>query len=98
MPARFADEGIEFSNLEQAIHAARRGVGLAVVDMNMISDELASGALMRMSGVEVVGPYGYWLDVPASCAGLEDVESFAAWLKEEVRRTTCDTSVPSPAR
>lgn len=88
IPARFADEGIEFSNFDQAIQAARRGVGLAVVDVNMISEELASGALVRMSGVEVVGPYGYWLDVPASGADTNDVQAFSVWLKEEVRRTT----------
>jgi LysR family transcriptional regulator, glycine cleavage system transcriptional activator len=90
LPARFADEGIEFSNLEQAIQAARRGVGLAVVDVNMISDELASGALVRMSGVEVVGPYGYWLDVPASGNDINDVQAFSTWLREEVRRVSRD--------
>jgi LysR family glycine cleavage system transcriptional activator len=94
LPARFADEGIEFSNLEQAIQAARRGIGLAVVDVNMISDELASGALVRISGVEVIGPYGYWLDVPASGNGIIDVQAFSTWLKEEVRRASRDASTP----
>ena len=83
MPARYADNGIEFSNLQQAIHAARRGVGLAVVDLNMIDDELTEGALVRMSNVEMVGPFGYWLDVPETHRETETVSSFAAWLRYE---------------
>lgn len=83
MPARYGSDGIEFSNLEQAIHAARKGVGLAVVDRNMIVEELAEGSLARMSDVEVSGPYGYWLDIAARHAALEHVQAFAAWLREE---------------
>ena len=84
LPARYAENGIEFSNLEQAIHAARKGVGLAVVDRNMITEELADGSLVRISDVEVEGPYGYWLDIGANHATLEHVQAFASWMREEV--------------
>jgi len=84
LPARYAENGIEFSNLEQAIHAARKGVGLAVVDRNMIAEELADGSLVRISDVEVMGPYGYWLDIGANHATLEHVQAFASWMREEV--------------
>jgi DNA-binding transcriptional LysR family regulator len=83
MPARYADNGIEFSNLQRAIHAARRGVGLAVVDLNMIDEELAEGALVRMSAVEIIGPFGYWLDIPEAHRETETVSAFAAWLRYE---------------
>lgn len=83
MPARYAENGIEFSNLQQAIHAARRGVGLAIVDLNMIADELTEGALVRLSDVDIVGPFGYWLDVPEAYRETGTVSAFADWLRRE---------------
>jgi LysR family transcriptional regulator, glycine cleavage system transcriptional activator len=84
LPARYAENGIEFSTLEQAIHAARKGVGLAVVDRNMIVEELADRSLAQFSDVEVNGPFGYWLDVAQRHAALEHVQAFAGWMREEV--------------
>jgi DNA-binding transcriptional LysR family regulator len=87
LPARFAENGIEFSTLEQAIRAARKGAGLAVVDRNMIAEELADGSLAQFSNVEVTGPFGYWLDVAQRHAALEHVQAFAGWMREEVLKT-----------
>jgi LysR family transcriptional regulator, glycine cleavage system transcriptional activator len=84
LPARYAENGIEFSTLEQAIHAARKGAGLAVVDRNMIVEELADGSLIRFSEIEVTGPFGYWLDIPQQHVRLEYVQAFAGWMREEV--------------
>ncbi|MFL9911678.1 LysR family transcriptional regulator [Paraburkholderia sp. RL17-337-BIB-A] len=84
LPARYAENGIEFSTLEQAIRAARKGAGLAVVDRNMIAEELADGSLAQFSDVEVTGPFGYWLDVAQRHAALEHVQAFARWMREEV--------------
>lgn len=85
MPARYADHGIEFSTLDQAIRAATKGAGLAVVDRNMIEEELADGSLAQFSDVEVSGPLGYWLDVPQRHVGLEQVQALTDWLREEVK-------------
>lgn len=38
---------------------ARKGAGLAIVECNMIDDELADGGLAQLSEVEVTGPFGY---------------------------------------
>ena len=84
LPAFYVTQGIEFSTLEQAIHAARKGVGLAIVDVNMISEELQQGSLIRLSEVEVHGPFSYWLDIPPRHAALPQVQAFAAWLREQV--------------
>jgi LysR family transcriptional regulator, glycine cleavage system transcriptional activator len=83
MPARYAENGIEFSTLEQAIRAASKGAGLAVVDRNMIVDELAAGTLAQFSEIEVIGPFGYWIDIPQRHVGLEHVQAFAGWMREE---------------
>ncbi|WP_109476628.1 LysR family transcriptional regulator [Paraburkholderia sp. C35] len=84
LPAHYAENGIEFSTLEQAIRAARKGAGLAIVDRNMIVEELAEGSLAPMSDIEVSGPYGYWLDIAPRHAALEHVQAFASWLREQV--------------
>jgi LysR family transcriptional regulator, glycine cleavage system transcriptional activator len=84
LPAGNGDDGIEFSTLEQAIHAARKGAGLAVVDSNMITEELATGSLARLSDVQVTGPYAYWLDIPRHHVQLAHVQSFANWLRQQI--------------
>jgi DNA-binding transcriptional LysR family regulator len=83
LPARYAENGIEFSTLEQAIRAASKGAGLAIVDRNMIVEELADGELAQFSDIEVTGPFGYWLDVAQRHATLEYVQAFGGWLREE---------------
>ncbi|MFG0268760.1 LysR substrate-binding domain-containing protein [Pseudomonas sp. zjy_14] len=75
-----ATSGVEFSTLDQVINAALAGAGLAVIDRQMIERELASGSLLPISPVEVSGPYGYWLDIPADKRGLAKVERFQDWL------------------
>ncbi|MGF6572205.1 LysR family glycine cleavage system transcriptional activator [Paraburkholderia sp. GAS333] len=84
LPARYADNGIEFSTLEQAIRAASKGAGLAIVDRNMIVEELADGELAQFSDIEVTGPYGYWLDVAPRHATLEHVQAFGSWMRGEM--------------
>ncbi|MGU7771962.1 LysR family transcriptional regulator [Burkholderia sp. MR1-5-21] len=79
-------DGIEFSTLEQAIHAARKGAGLAVVDLNMIEEELGEGSLVRLSPVQAIGPFGYWLDVAPVGVAVEHVRAFAEWLREQAAR------------
>ena len=90
-PQRLGD-GIEFSTLEQAIHAARKGVGLAVVDLNMIEEEIGDGSLVQLSPVQVIGPFGYWLDIAPNSHTAEHVRVFAAWLRAQV----VDVSAPQP--
>jgi LysR family glycine cleavage system transcriptional activator len=86
LPARYADNGIEFSTLEQAIRAASKGAGLAIVDRNMIVEELADGELAQFSEIEVTGPYGYWLDAAPRHAALEHVQAFGRWMRGEVSK------------
>ncbi|HCN44374.1 MAG TPA: LysR family transcriptional regulator, partial [Pseudomonas sp.] len=61
--------GLEFSTLDQVIHTALAGGGLAVIDRQMIERELREGSLLPIAGVEVLGPYGYWLDVAGDKQG-----------------------------
>ncbi|MNC76574.1 DNA-binding transcriptional activator GcvA [compost metagenome] len=63
------------------IHTALAGGGLAVIDRQMIERELANGSLLPISPVEVIGPYGYWLDVANDKQGLSKVDLFTQWLR-----------------
>ncbi len=65
-----AQQGLEFSTLDQVINTALAGGGLAVIDRQMIERELANGSLLPITPVEVIGPYGYWLDVANDKQGL----------------------------
>ncbi|MDO9327971.1 MAG: LysR substrate-binding domain-containing protein [Pseudomonas sp.] len=76
-----AAQGLEFSTLDQVIHTALAGGGLAVIDRQMIEKELAHGSLLPITPVEVVGPYGYWLDVANDKQGLSKVRLFRQWLE-----------------
>jgi len=75
-----ARQGLEFSTLDQVIHTALAGGGLAVIDRQMIEKELANGSLLPITPVEVIGPYGYWLDVANDKLGLSKVRLFTDWL------------------
>ncbi|WP_248799341.1 LysR substrate-binding domain-containing protein [Pseudomonas sp. MWU13-2105] len=75
-----ARQGLEFSTLDQVINTALAGGGLAVIDRQMIVRELANGSLLPITPVEVVGPYGYWLDVANDKQGLSKVRLFTEWL------------------
>ncbi|MHA6195858.1 LysR substrate-binding domain-containing protein [Pseudomonas wadenswilerensis] len=73
--------GLEFSTLDQVIHTALAGGGLAVIDRQMIERELREGSLLPIAPVEVLGPYGYWLDVAGDKEGLSKVRLFTGWLQ-----------------
>ncbi|OLF54559.1 LysR substrate-binding domain-containing protein [Pseudomonas chlororaphis] len=77
-----ASQGLEFSTLDQVIHTALAGGGLAVIDRQMIERELANGSLLPITPVEVLGPYGYWLDVANDKQGLSKVRLFTDWLRQ----------------
>ncbi|MFJ2711011.1 LysR substrate-binding domain-containing protein [Pseudomonas sp. NPDC087346] len=75
-----AGQGLEFSTLDQVIHTALAGGGVAVIDRQMIEKELANGSLLPITPIEVIGPYGYWLDVANDKQGLSKVKLFTDWL------------------
>ncbi|WP_425928316.1 LysR substrate-binding domain-containing protein [Pseudomonas sp. NyZ201] len=74
--------GLEFTTLDQVIHTTLAGGGLAVIDRQMIERELQQGSLLPIAGVEVLGPYGYWLDVARDKQGLSKVGLFTEWLQK----------------
>ena len=74
--------GMEFSTLDQVINTAKGGAGFAIIDKQMISEELADGSLVQFSNIEVSGPSGYWLDIVNDRQGLAKVIHFTDWLRD----------------
>lgn len=52
---------IYLKTLEQVIHAAILGSGIALVDEQMVQQELKDGVLQKVSDHHFDGPYGYYL-------------------------------------
>lgn len=75
--------GIAFSTLDQAINALKSGAGFAVIEKHMITKELEEKTLVQFSDIEITGPYGYWLDIPAEKEGLSKVILFCDWLRQQ---------------
>ncbi|KWE89091.1 hypothetical protein WL80_17035 [Burkholderia ubonensis] len=63
-------DGIEFSTLEQAISAARKGAGLVVADLDMIGEERVA--------VEHVRAFAAWLREQVAGTG-EDARTGRSW-------------------
>lgn len=78
-----ANRGMEFSTLDQVINAAVSGAGCAIIDKHMIQRELDSKQLVQFNDVEVVGPYGYWLDIDVERQGLAKVIRFSEWIRDQ---------------
>jgi len=74
---------MEFSTLDQVINAVKNGAGYAIIDKNMIAQELADGSLVAFSDIEVHGEFGYWLDITGERQGLSKVQHFSQWLKNQ---------------
>lgn len=75
-----SNQGMEFSTLDQVITATKNGAGFAIIDKNMIFNELAEGSLMKFHSLEFEGDYGYWLDIHPDKKGLSKVMQFSQFL------------------
>jgi LysR family transcriptional regulator, glycine cleavage system transcriptional activator len=84
--------GYEFDLLDMAIRAAVDGLGIAVADRHMVSQELSDGRLVQFLETQVEGHQSYWfvtrLEQPPSPA----VEVFRTWLQQEVARSERDVN------
>jgi len=84
--------GLAFSTLDQAIHAAISGTGVAIVDEAMIRPELAAGTLRKLSERSMDGPHGYWcMNVARDEEHRATVMLFQDWL-----RRVASASQPTP--
>lgn len=83
LPESYAQNGIEFSNLEQVIHATRQKLGLAIIDVNMIEQELQQKSLVLLSELVFKGPFGYWLEYNEIQHKKREYRILSQWLDEQ---------------
>ena len=74
---------IRFSSLDQAIHAAVAGAGIAIVDKAMVVHELRQKRLRLLPQRKTQGPYGYWW-VQLAPSRSAAAEQFHLWLMKQL--------------
>jgi len=77
-------KGLTVDTFEMAIEAAVQGLGVAIGRLPFISEELASGQLVRFRNMEVAAEQAYWLVAAPGAMSQQDIRAFRAWLLEEL--------------
>ncbi len=75
--------GLWFDNFECMIVAALNKEGFAIVDKNLVQQELAKGQLIQWHPTEITLPFGYWLAVPYINSSNPAIECFKQFLLQE---------------
>lgn len=76
------ERGLVFDTAFLAVQYARSGEGLALVDLDLFSDEIASGRLVKPYAATLDGGYGYYLTIHPETLGDTAVALFRTWLIE----------------
>ncbi len=72
-----------FDEIGIAIEAAENGQGIAMARATLVSEELATGKLVRLFGLSLPGDFGYYVVCPAETADRPKIASFRRWVVEE---------------
>jgi len=75
--------GLSFQDPGLALNAARDGLGIAMGYLELASDDLVSGQLVRPFAAEVQHPWPYFLVVPEHKIDDPQVQIFCEWLRSE---------------
>lgn len=78
-------DGRYFDQYSMVIGAAVAGLGAAIVPFDMVSEELASGALKQLPGPSLRSHKRYYLVRPHGAAA-EPVQRFETWVLRQLRR------------
>ena len=80
-------EGPRFAQYSAIIQAALSSLGVALVPMVLVQEELASGSLVRPCGDPVAVGQGHYLCYRAESLALPRVATFRAWVLGQVQST-----------
>lgn len=76
--------GVRFQDLSLLIRSAMDGDGIALVHHVMVTQEIASGDLVRLFDVAVKSPWDYYLACRSEALHKPQVRAFRNWLLGEV--------------
>lgn len=79
------ERGLHFANDMLALEAAASGLGVAIVNQNVLSERwFADGSLVIPFALDYTGPHGYYLCYPEGAAERDKIVAFRDWLREVV--------------
>jgi LysR family glycine cleavage system transcriptional activator len=84
LPPEMGDGGQVFESLEMATSAATGGLGIAILDLYLIRDELASGRLVTPFDLVVSEDTGYFVFAKEGRFAEPKIAAFVDWLQAEV--------------
>ena len=76
--------GVRFQDLSLLIRSAMEGDGIALVRHVVVTQEIASGELLRLFDGSVKSPWDYYLAYPPETLHKPQVRAFRHWLLGEV--------------
>lgn len=79
-----AGRGPRFSHTHLMLQAAMDGRGVALGQVTMIADDLATGRLMAPFGLRLATGFAYWLCYPPASAARPKIKAFCEWVMEEM--------------
>src|SRR5262245_21211291 len=86
---------LTFTDESHAIQAALAGQGVALLDLMLVADELASGALVQPFGPVLPG-YRCFLVYPEAATESARIAAVRSWLRSELRQKTTAVASASP--
>jgi DNA-binding transcriptional LysR family regulator len=79
-------QGPRFAHTSMTIRAAISGLGVALVPMNFVEDDIASGKLWLPFGAPILSGDAYYVVYPERKAHLDFVKLFRDWVLRETRQ------------
>lgn len=80
------ESGSSFEAVDMALNVAGRGLGVAIADPLLITDDLGNGRLLTpFPHLPIASGYSYWLAAPRARHGETALEALNVWLREEIR-------------
>jgi LysR family glycine cleavage system transcriptional activator len=80
-----ASRGPTFEHFSMAVQAAIAGLGVAVVPLFLVSDELANGQLVMPFDLPVRSPYHYYMVCIDGRQDVFRIKQFRSWLTEQAK-------------
>lgn len=82
--------GPQLDQYQSLIRAVQSGLGLALVPLCLVRDDIAAGSVCRPFDAGLTHRTGYWLCWPEAKSGLGTLGAFRAWLRNECAREQAD--------
>lgn len=85
MPVPENATNIMLDTLSNLIQCAITGLGVAVADRNMVTQELAEGSLVQLMDTQLSGSLSYWFTCRSGQASMPHIQLFKHWLMQEIK-------------